>query len=258
MLSVKELTFAYGEETIFENISFDCLPGSITTVIGPNGTGKTTLLKCIADLNKAEKGEVMIDGKRRHEMARGEFAASVGFLDQNNYCAAQLNVYEVILLGRIRNLSFKVSDEDNARVDSVSRMLGIDRFLNRNITELSGGQRQMVFIAQTLVKEPGILILDEPTSALDINHQFMFMNLISRLTAERGLTTLLTLHHLDLAARYSDKIIVLNRGGVYDQGCPKDVVTQRMFREVYEVETDMFTDSLGNMHAVPTRELQGV
>ena len=188
-------------------------------------------------------------------MSREDFAASVGYLDQNNYCEAQLNVYEVILLGRIRNLSFKVSDEDRMRVESVSDMLGITRFLNRNITDLSGGQRQMVFIAQTLVKEPKLLILDEPTSALDINHQFRLMNLISQLTKERDLTTLTTLHHLDVASKYSDSVIVLNDRGVYMQGSSDSVVTREMLREVYRVESEMFTDVYGCVHAVPTKEL---
>ena len=231
------------------------MPGQITSIIGVNGTGKTTLLKCISGLQKLRSGEVFIDGHSSHEMSREEFAASVGYLDQNNYCEAQLNVYEVILLGRIRKLSFKVSDEDRSRVESVSDMLGITRFLNRNIRELSGGQRQMVFIAQTLVKEPRILILDEPTSALDINHQFKLMNLISELTKERNLTTLTTLHHLDVASKYSDSVIVLDKCGVYAQGSSVSVVTSEMLREVYKVESEMFTDAYGNVHAVPTKEL---
>ena len=255
MLSVKDISCAYGEEVIFENVSFDCRPGKITSIIGVNGTGKTTLLKCIAGLQKLRSGEVFINGRARKEMSKEDFAASVGYLDQNNYCDAQLNVYEVILLGRIRNLSFKVSEEDRRRVESVSDMLGITRFLNRNITDLSGGQRQMVFIAQTLVKEPKLLILDEPTSALDINHQFKLMNLISRLTRERDLTTLTTLHHLDVASKYSDSVIVLNDRGVYTQGASDSVVTREMLREVYRVESEMFTDVYGCVHAVPTKEL---
>ena len=255
MLEIKDFTFAYGEETIFEDISFSCEPGKITSIIGTNGTGKTTLLKCIAGLNKVKSGEVILDGIPRSRMRMTDFAAALGYLDQNNYCAAQLNVYEVILLGRIRKLSFRVSEEDTERVDAVSRMLGIEKFLGRNIMELSGGQRQMVFIAQTLVKEPGILILDEPTSALDVNHQFKLMNLIRKLTEDRNLTTLVTLHHLDLAAKYSDEVIVLNDKKIYARGKPEKVITQDMLHTVYEVEADIFRDNYGSIHAIPTKEL---
>lgn len=255
MLEIKDFTFSYGEENIFEDISFSCNPGKITSIIGTNGTGKTTLLKCIAGLIKVNKGDVILDGVPRKQMRMADFAAALGYLDQNNYCAAQLNVYEVILLGRLRKLSFRVTEEDTSRVEAVSHMLDIEKFLGRNIMELSGGQRQMVFIAQTLVKEPGILILDEPTSALDINHQFKLMNLIKTLTIERNLTTLITLHHLDLAAKYSDEVIVLNDRKIYARGNPETVITGDMLREVYEVEADIFKDGYGSIHAIPTKEL---
>ena len=249
MLEIKNLTFGYSKENVFKDISFVARPGEITAVIGANGAGKSTLLKCISGLEKAQ-GEVEIFGENKKHMPRVKQAEIISFLNQNMDCDAELNVYEVILLGRVQKLSFKVSDEDRRKVEEIMDLLNITQFAGRKINELSGGQRQMVFIAQTLIKDPKILILDEPTSALDLNKQFNLMELMRKIVKERNLITLVTLHHLDMAMKYADRVAVIGDGGLYDCGAPADVMTDKMFRDIYKIDSEIYTDKWGDAHLI--------
>lgn len=249
MLQVKDLSFGYNKQNVFSNVSFEARPGEFTAVLGANGAGKSTLLKCVSGLEKAT-GSIIICGEDSTKMSREKKTEYISFLNQNTDCDAELNVFEVILLGRVQKLSFKVSEEDQQRVRDIMETLSITQFADRKITELSGGQRQMVFIAQTLIKEPRILILDEPTSALDLNKQFKLMELLTRIVKERQLTTLVTLHHLDMAMKYADNIIVMNDGGLYNFGAPDQVMTQEMFKDVYKIKAEIYKDSYGDRHLI--------
>ncbi|NLW64760.1 MAG: ABC transporter ATP-binding protein [Clostridiales bacterium] len=249
MIEVKNLSFRYEKDPIIEDISFCARPGEITAVVGANGAGKTTLLKCIAGLEKGT-GTVNICGKDTGKLSRSKISKLLSYLDQSTDCSAELNVYEVILLGRLQQLSFKVSDEDIERVDEVMEMMSLTQFADRRISELSGGQRQLVFIAQTLIKNPQILILDEPTSALDLNHQFKIMEFLKSVTKEKHYTTLLTLHHLDIAAKYADHVVVINDRKVYTEDSPDKVFTEKMLRDVYEVNAEIYVDSMNDKHIV--------
>lgn len=175
----------------------------------------------------------------------------VSYLSQDNDCKVNLTVFEVVMLGRMGSMSFKVKDSDIAATNEILDRLNLQKFASRNITELSGGQRQLVFMAQALVKEPQILILDEPTSALDLHKQFDLLTLLKNLTEEHGFTTLVTLHHLDLAAAFADEIIVLKEGRVYAQGAPIDIFTESMMEDVYQVKTKIYVDNKGFPHVIP-------
>lgn len=249
MLEIKNLSFGYSKQKVFTDISFEARPGEITAVIGANGAGKSTLLKCVSGLEKAS-GDIYICGENRKHMPRIKQAEVISFLNQNTDCDAELNVYEVILLGRVQKLGFRVNDEDRAKVEEIMDLLSISQFADRKISELSGGQRQMVFIAQTLIKNPKILILDEPTSALDLNKQFNLMELMKKIVNKRNLTTLITLHHLDMAMKYADRIVVIGNGGLYACGTPEEVMTKRMFREIYKIDSEIYTDEKGDRHLI--------
>ena len=160
------------------------------------------------------------------------------------------------MLGRMGSMSFRVKDEDIQATQEVLERLNLQRFASRNIMELSGGQRQLVFMAQALVKEPKILILDEPTSALDLHKQFDLLTLLKNLTRENDFTTLVTLHHLDLAAMFADETIVLKEGTVYAQGAPKDIFTEAMMEDVYRVKTKIYIDDNGLPHVIPLEAIK--
>lgn len=253
MIEVHNLTFGYSsdpQKNILRGVDFVAQTGKLTAVIGTNGAGKSTLLKTIIGILPG-KGDIRINGKASAEYTSQERSSTVSYLSQDNDCRINLSVFEVVMLGRMGSLSFRVKEEDIRATEEVLRRLNMQELAARSITALSGGQRQLVFIAQTLVKEPSVLLLDEPTSALDLHKQFNLLTLLKGLTQERGFTTLVTLHHLDLAAKFADEIIVLQKGEVYIQGAPQEIFTEEMMEKVYRVKTKVYTDEHGVPHVIP-------
>lgn len=256
MLSAKGLGFSYGSNRILENVSFEAESGQVTAIIGVNGSGKTTLLRCLMGFNDFQ-GEVRIDGSPIETLPRRILHDTVSYLDQNASCNAGLTAFEVVLLGMISHLGFRISDDDSARADAVLEYLGLQDLSDKDISELSGGQRQLVFIAQALVKNPAVLIMDEPTSALDLRRQFALLEHLRQITAERNCTTIVTLHHLDMAALYADKLVVIHDRGVYAAGAPSEVFTSTMLADVYGVASEKYVDTRNGTHLVFTGPCPG-
>jgi iron complex transport system ATP-binding protein len=252
---VKDLCFGYASTPILKNINLNASPGEITAIIGPNGAGKSTLLKCIAGLLKPKSGRILINGRDVKEFKREEIVKIVSYIPQDHSIRAVLTVFEVVLLGRIHSLSWKVDDKDLEITLKTLKDLGIEKFASRYIDELSGGQRQMVFIAQALVREPKVLLLDEPVSNLDIKHQLEILDLIRKITNENNITTLIILHDLNLAARYADKLVVLRKGEIYANGKPEHVLTKEMIRDVYGVYAKVDNDD-GVPQIIPLRSIK--
>ncbi|MDP2753681.1 MAG: ABC transporter ATP-binding protein [Nitrospirota bacterium] len=249
-LEIKDLMFSYGSKPVLENIEMQASPGAITAVIGANAAGKTTLLKCIAGILRAE-GNIILDGKEMNNFKKEEITKYVSYLPQETSAHAVLTVFEAVLLGRLHSLSWIVSDDALTLVSEVLEDLEIEDLASSNLNELSGGQKQMVSIAQSLVREPKVLLLDEPTSSLDLQHQLEVLDLIRDVTMERKITTLIALHDLNLAARYADKFVVLNKGVVYASGKPASVLTPEMVRYVYGVNATVYTDGDGIPRITP-------
>lgn len=249
MLQVQDLKFSYGKTTILDNITFTANPGEMTVILGANGSGKTTMLQCINRLNKYE-GQVSFENKDIAGFTHEDYHDMMSYLDQNLACDAVLTVFEVVLLGRLTRLGFRVGEEDTASVENILRLMGIDQFSQRGISELSGGQRQLVFIAQALVKNPRLLVMDEPTSALDLNKQFHLLDFLKQETYKNNYTTLLTLHHLDMAAKYADKLVIINDNKVYAEGPPREVFTPKMLEDVYRVDSEVYIDSNKDVHLI--------
>ena len=250
MVEGKNLTFRYGSDVVLDHVNFCAQAGRITAVIGANGVGKSTLLKCVAGLLPYE-GQVLLSGREGRSLTDREHAAKIGYLCQNNGCSARLSVFEVILMGLVNELSFHVSRQELDRVEEIMKLMELEAYAGRKMTQLSGGQQQLVFIAQTLVKRPEILIMDEPTSALDLNRQFHLMALIKRVTEEYGFTTMVCHHHLDLVSRYAGRVLVLKDGKIYADDSPEKAFTEQMFRDVYRMEVQFCTDREGVRHMVP-------
>jgi len=242
ILDVEDLGFSYdGRTKILDGVGFRASPGEITAIIGANGAGKTTMLKCVAGLAKHD-GKVLFDGQ---EKDRKETVKILSYMQQNTDCDIELNVFEVVLLGMRQSLSYVLTKEDVRKVKNVLRLLRIDQFASRRIGEISGGQRQLVFIAQALIKEPKVMMLDEPTSALDLYHQFKLMEFIRKVTKDRQCTTVVTMHHLDIALRFADRLVVINDGKVYAEGPTEEVFTEDMLRDVYRMDATIETDDKG-------------
>lgn len=231
MIRVKDFSFSYGTVPVLAGVNLQAQPGQITALMGVNGAGKTTLIRAIHNPRWRPRGAT----------AAGEISTEgvVSYLNQHAEGNLPFTVFETVLIGKVAELGLRTTPEDEADVYRVLDLLGLREIATRPLNELSGGQRQKVFIAQALAKQPNILLLDEPTSALDIENQYRIMHQIKELTISHELATLVSLHQIDLIERFADHVVVLSEGKVYAQGTPAQVFTAEMFAEVYHVQVTL-------------------
>jgi iron complex transport system ATP-binding protein len=220
--------------------------GKVTTLVGANGSGKSTLLKALARQLLPESGHVILDGRDIATLPPRELACKLGILFQEHIAPGALTVEELIRHGRYphRRLFESLTAEDHAAVDGALRMADLEDLRHRALSEMSGGQRQLAWIAMALAQSPSYLLLDEPTTFLDMAHQFDVMDLIQRLNRELGKTIVLVVHDLNLAARYSDYIVALRNGRIVASGEPAEVMTVDTLRAVFDVETHIIRDEV--------------
>ncbi len=216
--------------------------GEVISVIGPNAAGKSTLFKRMAGLIGGP-GRVVLEDSRRG-------SDGICYMPQETATSAVLTVYESILLARKQNSSWMVHREDLMLVDDVLASLDIGDLAFRNLGELSVGQRQLAALAQTLAREPEILLMDEPTSALDLHRQFQILSFVRDLARQRGLLVLVALHDLNQAMRFADKALVIADGTAHGSGPCSEVITVNMLRDVYKVQGRVERCSLGIDHVI--------
>lgn len=239
MFAVQSLCAGYGKTTVLSDISFADIPvGSVVAVIGPNGTGKSTLFKCMAGIQKISSGEIILNGLNIKNIDSATLAKRVCYMPQNTYTTAALTVFEVVLMARKFIVGGnKVSKAEIDQVSDLLRVLKIDVFAGRYLSDLSGGQRQLVTLAQALIRKPEFLLLDEPTSALDLNHQIESLDLIAHTTKSLGITSYIALHDLSLAGRYADYVMVLHHGKLVALAPPADILTSQTIEDIYNVKS---------------------
>lgn len=253
-LNIENMDFAYKPgHKVLTDISLEARPGEITALIGPNAAGKSTLIKCIAGLLNS-RGTVKLDSRETSTIPKEELNRLIGYLPQEISTRAVLTVFEAILIGRLKTLSWRVSNDDLEKALDIITVLDIEELAPRFLNELSGGQKQMVSIAQTLVAEPKILLLDEPISNLDLRHEMEILDVVKNVTRSHNTTTVLAIHNLSLAARYADRLVVLKEGRVHSNGTLQAVLTPETVREVYGVEAKILKDD-GIFQIVPVGPL---
>jgi iron complex transport system ATP-binding protein len=240
LLNIKNVSFSYESLRALENVSFEAREGEMLGVIGPNGSGKTTLLRCINQTLKPKTGTVLIDGQELSRLDRTEIAKKIGVVPQR-FTTFPFTVFDVVLMGRFPHIDALSgeSPHDFDIVKNAMAMTGTLHLCERAIDELSGGELQRVIIARALAQEPEVLLLDEPTLHLDVNHQLEVLELVKRITKEKGLITVLVSHDLNLAARYCDRLLLLSAGRVHSVGEVREVLTPEKIREVFHVEVDV-------------------
>lgn len=217
--------------------------GELVAVVGPNAAGKSTLFRRVAGLLPGP-GEVQLEGARKGR-------DGICYMPQDSSASARLTVYESVLLARKQlQASWSVAEEDLAPVDAVLAALGITELAFRYLGELSGGQRQLAAIAQTLARDPEVLLMDEPTSALDLHRQLQVLGIMRRMARERGLVVLVALHDLNQALRFFDQVLVIAGGACRGAGPSGSVITARMLREVYRVDAHIEPCSQGMAQVV--------
>ncbi len=240
-LEVKGLEYRYSstDVPVLRDVSIELGESELLGVVGPNGAGKSTLLRCIDRILIPQKGCIMLDGRDIREISRIELARRIGYIPQDSSHVFPATVFDTVLMGRRPHLGWRSSERDTAKVLETLKLLNIEDLAMRDINELSGGQRQKVFIARSLTQEPELLLLDEPTSNLDIRHQLEVMEIVKRVIRERGISAIMAIHDLNLAARYSDRIIMMNGGSIYAEGKPSSVLNAENIRHVYGVEAKL-------------------
>jgi iron complex transport system ATP-binding protein len=235
ILEVKNLVCGY-DSFLIKDINFKVNNGEFVTVIGPNGSGKTSLLRAITRILKPKKGTVYLEGNNICHMGVKEIARKIAVVSQDPG-VSHITVEDFVLLGRIphhQRFQFLDNRRDFKIAEKSMELTGTFKFRDKLIGELSGGERQLVLLARALAQEPKLVLLDEPTTFLDISHQVRIMDLIKRLNRESGLTVIMVLHDLNLAGEYSQRLLLMKDGRIHRSGTPNEVLTYQTIEEVYE------------------------
>lgn len=238
-LEIKNLGFAYGSHEVVQDVSFSAEEGDFVAVLGVNGVGKSTMLKCINKINRPKSGDILIDRQPINKLNNTELAKRIGYVAQN--CQfTDGTVFDSVLLGRKPFIKWDVTAQDLKIVQGVLQLLSLEKFSMRNVLELSGGERQKVAIARALAQQTPILLFDEPTSNLDLKNQLEVLRIICDIVKQQHLTAVVTIHDLNLALRFANKFLAMVNGSVYSFG-GIETITEQSIQEVYGVSASVIT-----------------
>ena len=245
MLDINDLKFTYNKREVLDGVTFDIKPGEILGILGMNGCGKTTLLKNLNKNLEPNSGAILLEGEDMAEMTKRSIAQKIAVVPQGNEIKFAFTVNDIVSMGRIPFLSTFSGESSNDLkiIDEAIKMAGLEEYRDRYINTMSGGERQRVIIARALAQTPKIILMDEPTLHLDINMQFEVLDLVYRLSREKGLTVAIVSHDLPLVARYCDRIIMLKDKKIFAMGKPEDILTTENIAEVFKVDGELSTDS---------------
>lgn len=257
VLATQGLTAGY-DHAVFSGLDLTLSPGALTAILGANGSGKSTLLRTLARLHTQQSGVVSIDGVNVADARPRAFAKEVGMLSQHPIAPEGITVRELVMRGRYPHqpLVGRTSAAEGAIVSEVIERTGLADIAERRVHQLSGGQRQRAWIAMALAQQPRILLLDEPTTFLDLAHQLEVLELLRAVNREQGITMVMVLHELNLAARFCDEFILLAHGGVLAQGSAEAVLTAPHIRVGFDIEAHIAPDPVtGRPMVIPVRHL---
>lgn len=243
-LQARGVRLGYGERIIVDGLDLGVEAGTVTTIIGPNGCGKSTLLRALGRLLKPSGGEVLLDGKNISSIPTREVAKILGVLPQAPSAPEGLTVADLVARGRHPHQTWyrQWSSDDESAVGRALAMTGLADLADRPLDELSGGQRQRAWISMALAQGTDLLLLDEPTTFLDLAHQVEVLELVRHLHEEAGRTVVMVLHDLNLAARYTDRLVAMRDGKVVAAGTPHEVLTVDLLRRVFDLDAKIIAD----------------
>ncbi len=240
-LKIKDMEFGYASVTILKDVTMELAESEVLGLVGPNGAGKSTLIRCIDRIISPQKGSILVDGEEIKTMSSTARAKKIGYVPQGVAQAFPTTVFDTVLMGRRPHFGWWSRKEDNEKVLDMLELLNLEQFAMRGINELSGGQQQKVFIARALTQEADILLLDEPVSALDIRHQLEVLNVIRSVVKESGISVMISIHDLNLASRFTDRLLLMYNGTVFATGPSSSVLTHDNIKQVYGVEANVST-----------------
>ncbi|PLR77345.1 Fe(3+)-dicitrate ABC transporter ATP-binding protein [Bacillus sp. V3-13] len=243
-LSTENLEIGYSEKVIVKDLNLHVPPGEITTIIGPNGCGKSTILKTLARIHQAKAGVVYLDGKMIHKTPTKEIARKMAILPQSPEAPTGLTVFELISYGRSPHQSGfgRLAEKDRQVIEWALEVTGLLPLSHQAVDTLSGGQRQRAWIAMAIAQETDLLLLDEPTTYLDMAHQLEVLKLLEQLNKEQNRTIVMVIHDLNHAARFAHRMVALNGGRVIKEGTAEEIMTSAVLKEVFHIDAEVVQD----------------
>ncbi len=232
--AVENISFAYRNKKVLTDISFTVEKDDVVSILGPNGVGKTTLIKCISKVLTPASGAVFMDGVDLFQMSKRDIAKNIGYVAQKSE-TSKTTVFDSVLLGRRPHFEWDITQNDVRLAGRVIHLLGLDDLALKYVDEISGGEYQLVQIARVLVQQPRVILLDEPTSSLDLSNQHMIMHLIRNIVKKNHMAAIMIIHDLNLAIRHSDKFVLMKQGMVYAAG-GHEVITPENIKVVYNID----------------------
>ena len=245
LLDVRKLSFSWPGRDVLHEIDFKVEQNQLVSVLGVNGAGKTTLLKCINRILSYNSGEVKLQSNDMAKLPLINVARHIAYVPQSVGTNFPMNVFDVVLLGRRPHLNWFVGEADRQKVSESLHYLNLKDFAFRRYDQLSGGERQRVVLAKALAQDPDLYLLDEPTSDLDLKNQIIIMEKLQALVkdSDRACSALVAIHDIDMAARFSDKILLLHEGVIHAFGTPLEVLTPENIAKVFGVEAEIVNNS---------------
>ncbi|MDA9557835.1 ATP-binding cassette domain-containing protein [Vibrio sp.] len=246
MFELNNVVFSIEERTILSTTSLKIEEGKVTTFLGHNGCGKSTLMKLLTRQNKATQGRVLLNQTPVEEYSPIDFALNVAYLPQHPPVTNGVTVRELVCFGRYpwKGAFGRYSKEDYRLVDEAIDKVGLTSFADRYVATLSGGERQRAWVAMLLAQQSRCILLDEPTSALDVAHQYELLALIRELNINLGLTVVMVLHDVNMAAKFSDQLVALHSGQIIAQGTPQQLMTPDTLQRIYGIELALHHDPI--------------
>ncbi len=259
MISLSHVYKTYGNKHVLSDVSVQFPPGQVTSLIGPNGAGKTTLLMLIARLLAPTSGDLLIGGRSIADVPIRDYAKRVATLRQSPDFSLRLTVEELVAFGRFPYSRGALTAHDHQAIDEAIEFLSLQPLRLSYIDELSGGQRQMAFLAMTIAQQTDYLLLDEPLNNLDMKHAVQIMRALRRLCDEQGRTVILVVHDINFAANYCDHIVAMKNGAVHCRGPVAEVVTEARLRDLFDLDFEILQSEQGFVcnyfNPSPSREL---
>jgi iron complex transport system ATP-binding protein len=255
-LVIRSADFGYSPRVVLHDVSLQIAPGKVVAVVGPNGVGKSTLIKGASGVLPLQSGEVRVAGQLLESMSPAERARHISVVSQAINLPQAFSALDVVLMGRTPYLGWfeREGENDLLIAFEAMRQTETDQFADRPLGELSGGEQQRVLIARALAQSAPVMLLDEPTAHLDLRHQDQLLKLLVRLTRERGLSTMIALHDLNLVSRFSDLVVLLSNGRVHSCGNPEEVLAPDALEEVYGLRIHVMSHPLNGRPLILTGE----
>lgn len=237
-MEIKHLFFAYGKNLVIKDLNLEIKKNKITTLLGANGCGKSTLFKLLTKVEKPKMGQITLDGKNIKNIDRREFAKKVAIVRQKNQIAGDIKVEELVAYGRNPYIGFmqRPGEKDKEKIKEAIEVCGLKKIRREKVNALSGGQVQRVWIAMAIAQDSEILLLDEPTTYLDIKYQLEILKLIRDLNKNLNKTIVMVLHDINQSIKYSDEVVGMYQGQILFKGSPKEVLKEENISKIYDTE----------------------